>query len=136
MSNSGPSSFLPNHEDLNGGGHITIDLKKVQNGRKYQSIDYTLSKTHWKALNQSGDPCDPKTKRPNMTKCVIQHIQGKVGCQFTFWATPQDLPICNQTDKYENMLAILTDIRHMDEGRIFNKTGNLLIILIARDPSK
>jgi hypothetical protein len=122
MSNRGPSSFLPNLNDINGGAHFSLDFTDVR--YKGLSVSSTLFKTHWKDLDQPSVRCDSKAKSPNMTSCIIKYIQSRLGCEFSFWGTPMNLlPTCNTTEQYGELTKLVKSIQYMNEAKLFNMTG-------------
>ena len=56
---------------------------KIMTG--YYRQTFTITRTHWKALNTVDKRCDEDTKmEANTTKCITHYIEEKTGCSMGF----------------------------------------------------
>ena len=52
---------------------------------------YRLERTHWKTLNTESQRCDEGSSAANMTNCITQYLEQKIGCSVGLYGSDRSI---------------------------------------------
>jgi hypothetical protein len=103
------------------------DFKEIilENSEGYYSADISLSKKHWKALDQKNDRCDVKSINPVTSVCISDFIQSSVECSASLYGCTSGTAKCTLWTEYVQLDTLSKTIQSSNENEIYNMTGCL-----------
>ena len=121
--------YVPNSVSLFGNAEIMLTTRgraRDNNGEwvaQYAYLD--IKKTKRKYLNRPSLPCT-KSLNPNVTACIIEYIQAKIGCSANIQGIqPSHAPPCETKQQFKDYVKLSKKLQYADEAKVYGITGCL-----------
>ena len=122
--------YVPNSVSLFGNAEIMLttrghagDSSAGEWVAQYAYLD--IKKTRRKYLNRPSLPCT-KSLNPNATACIIEYIQGKIGCSAKIQGLePSRAPSCTTKQQFKDYMMLSKKLQYADDAKVYDMTGCL-----------
>ena len=123
--------YVPNSVSLFGNAEIMLTTRgKARDSSagewvaQYAYLD--IKKTRRKYLNRPSLPCT-KSLNPNVTACIIEYIQEKVGCSANIQGIQTShAPPCKTRHQFKEYVYMLSkQLQYADDAKVYDMTGCL-----------
>ena len=62
---------------------VKINQELLKNNNSLFVMDYSVKRTHWKALDTQDKRCDASNSPGNVTQCVTHYLEYTIGCSMS-----------------------------------------------------
>lgn len=123
--------YVPNSVSLFGSAEIMLTTRgKARDSgagewvAQYAYLD--IKKTKTKYLNRPSLPCTGKSLNPNVTACIIEYIQAKIGCSANIQGLePSRAPSCTTKQQFKDYMMLSKKLQYADDAKVYDMTGCL-----------
>jgi hypothetical protein len=121
--------YIPHTSNLYGSDVLNIELSSD----KSYDADVDISKTHIKALDQENERCEKTADKLDTSACIVQFVEEKIGCRFSFYKSKSLMSKCNTSSQYKLLYKLTDRLQSSHATEIYEMTGmeitNVSIIL-------
>ena len=123
--------YVPNSVGLFGNAELMLTTRGLarDSGAREWVAQYAyldIKKTKRKFINRPSLPCTDKSLNPNVTACIIEYIQAKIGCRANIQGIQtSNAPPCKTRQQFKEYATLSKELQYADDAKVFDITGCL-----------